>query len=1538
MLLADVLKILAAQTEPLGYCRTDLYEKLFQGILEEESFGLDEIVKQIFSGSRPLSRILMRELCGPEGFQHLCSNIQNNLLPVVGNHSGIYEQLARLLTDCSYTKASDAEKIVAACDPAQTAELSRFIASCIVCGSYNTAQSKKKTPMVLDKSALSVAYMCLDTPTEALIMKKELWSAAQLNYIASHREGGRFYNLNIIERLLPQGYIAIGHFQSRGRGEDGAVAPLVDLCAQSDSDIAIVGDGGIGKTTFLQHLLEEEFLAPDGSARRYMGNQPVPFFIELNRCPDHIRDWYDGTLGKTNFITRYIGQVWENHASLDSVSPQTLDAVEKELQRTPSDGKPQYLLLLDGFNEVRAGGSIRADLSNEISVLHTYPNVRIITTSRETQAAYYASTFENIRLVGLDDSEILTYLEKCGVPQPVIGEAKNCAPLMRCLQIPLYLCMFSAEQGQNDFLPETAGEILYCFFHKNSTFYNARARMSESRSSSLTEQQIALVLDFVIPYIGWSFETNDVFFMNEQKLQKVISEAMRYIRAIFAGSETNPFPDFKYSGTALRAAAESFYDQGGSLDTGAILACAYDYLGIVYQYQINEGTFADRVRYAFCHHHFRDYFSAMWDVGLLSMLQCVPAAAFSDPGCGAAASGSFQDFLDKRYWQTQKVQFISEILMEHRNRPQLDEKTQNWYLPQPEYDEARVLTSAIDFCRELRQENIETRYVLPNILSAILFGRREYSGLDLSGLDLRKCCFFNINCSRRGKTRILAADFSRSVLCKENFQPEDHQDYIMEYCYHGKQCFTIDSDGVIKCWDMLSGKLEFELRSADPLGISDFSSKGFMKVSHDGRWLAAKVQESCADGIHLYVNLFDLATPDLPPKQIAPTGKHNALNYFEFTGDSRSLLLLCDHKTVYCMDIETGAQLHSGTFDLYKQSELYADSADSDVFAYTAEYNTYETDTALMETWNNDDDSDYSTDEDDEEEFPDGIPCELCALILKTGEIRTLYSYIGEPGVAPTVSYDYNAGYFLLYNYEGHHIERFDCVSQQRDIILEELTDGQDTPPTEIHPHAERPNEYYIMYPNVCFDAVIDGNGNGKILMTYSIEGVEKLLPNSDLSGELEFKTAVVPTLNRFIVGNDSNTYEWDTENDALVRKYNCVYYNCTAFFTNMAKDLAILIHRHNGVSLFRGMPAKLYTQFCFHEPEYLIDVAGYDDIHNVLALGFARPDHEKAVTLDLTTSQKRTVYSSTRPGETIVNMCFHEDGSRLLITTQYECYECELGSGNLETVTKAGPNERLAAGNYRGDEVEVAVVEHSGQEEPSVKPHCTYYRRDTDGIYLRSWYYLMPELDETLFRYFLYATGDLGFGGSNDKDGFQQYWVTKGFFLERLPELDRFFKPKCYTWRGNRRLKLDKEFQPLDEIFVWHKTAITNRYSVGDSGFSHMYLADDMSEAVITDNRRHLLYKKPLRELTYQQMKDTFQNSFAGVHQDTYWDLAVPWWDGSLIGCFESYNLMHVTAVDNELLDAVEYYPGISVIGCKFFNIYTDNVTREIIAINSNI
>ena len=1447
---------------------------------------------------------------------------------------GIHESEKRIVSEIQSIKDtfSISQDIIA------NEEIVALIATRNSTTKQKTCETKSQ---VTGDGSTQVSETCVFTSN---VVKRELWEASKVRYIASHREGGRFHKLDIIERLLPQGYISKPNFLSLGKMEDGTEVPLVNLCARAQSDIAIVGDGGIGKTTFLQHLMAEEFFLNDNQERSYSENRPVPFFIELNRCPDHVGDWFDDSLRKTNFITRYIGQIKENHSTLDSVSPDTLLTIEKEMQKVPVDGQPQYLLLLDGFNEVRASHMIRTFLSNEISVLHSCSNVRIITTSRETTAAYYALDFENVRLAGVKEEDVVAHLEKSGIPQPVIGEIKNCDSLMKCLRVPLYLCMFSAEQGlQDNYIPETAGEILYSFFHRNSAFYNVRSRINETRTIELTGRQITLVLDFVLPFIGWIFEENDTFHMNEREFMETISNALHHIRIMLTFSEINPFADFDYSGTILKETIESFFEQDGTVNTFSIVSCVYDYLGIIYRDQVNEGAFADRIRYAFCHHHFRDYFSPLWDVRLLSMMQCIPVDAFSGQP-NEPESCSFRHFLDERYWKTQKVSFISEILMEHRNRPQLDNNSKNWFLPRPKYDEERVLTGALDYCKELNKSHVKTEHILQNVLGAILYGRKEYSGLDLSDLDLQKCRLFNVTCSRRGKTKSLTTTFDRSMFSHKSFEPEDHQNSVMEYIYHEKQCFTIDDGGAIKCWDMLSGRLEYELHSADPLGVTDFSSKGFFKISRNGRWLAAKVQETYDGGIHVYINVFDLLNPGSPPRRISPTEEHNLLTYFAFTEDSASILMLCDRTVIYCMDVETGKKCYSGAFALYKQSELYADSADSDIYVYTAEYDTYETDHELMRSWvNNNDEEDEDWDfSSDENELPGEILCELRVIKPQSSIVYILYTFLGEPGTAPTVSYFAHNKYFLLYNYERNHIERFDCISKQVEIVLRELTEEQDTSPTEIHPHLERHDGCFIMYPNVCFDVDVRPGSGGNILMTYSISGVEKLLPDSDQSGELEFKTSVIPTMNRFVVGNDTNTYEWDAENDVVIRKYNSIFYECTELFSNAAKDRCILVHRHNGISFFKGTPPIFYYQHCFQEPGYVADISCFDDTHDVLAMVLARPDHEKVLILDITTGKEHTVFSSLFLGETIENLCFSDDGNRLLITSQYRCMECNLLQGKILTeVACAGRNERFAAGNYRGEEIEIAVVEHIKNAEPHVDPSCVYYRRsekDDDPSFLRTWCYLMPELKKEQFRYFVYRDGDLGVGGANDCNGFQTYWVTSGFFLEMLPDLAKIFKPICYTWREDHKIKIEKEFQVLDEIFVWHKHEITNRYRVGDSGFSYMFLADDKSEAVITNNRVCLSYQNDLKNLTYKRLQDNLQSILKSVHEGTYWDYTIPWCDGNLIGCFEGYCLASVSVLDNQLLDSIEYYPGISISGCSFRGICADNETRDIITTNGGI
>ena len=419
-----------------------------------------------------------------------------------------------------------------------------------------------------------------------------LWEASKSVYEISKQEGQRFA-YDIIDRLLPNGYIPKLTVPIEGKTEGGQSAPLAELCKAINDHVAIIGNGGTGKTTFLHYLIEQSF----AQSPEKFSDLPVYIFIELNRCPTDIVHWHNDPSRKTKFITRYIGALLENHASLDTVDDRILEYVEKELQKRPDGGKPQYVLLLDGFNEVKIdeGYSIRSLLSNEISTIKKYDNVRIITTSRETQAAYYAAGFTNIRVTGLDDSVIIEHLRGCGKQEYFIAEVMNNKHLVECLRTPLYLCMF-ASSGENTLLPETQGEILYFFFHRNSSFYNIRKRAVETRTNPLNELQTQLVLDFILPYIGACFESEDIFSVNAGNFWHMILKSVEAVRELFLDAGSNPFVDFHYSKNCLQSTLDSLVE-GDIVKTTDVIKCVFDYLGIIYQYQINEGSYVERVRY-----------------------------------------------------------------------------------------------------------------------------------------------------------------------------------------------------------------------------------------------------------------------------------------------------------------------------------------------------------------------------------------------------------------------------------------------------------------------------------------------------------------------------------------------------------------------------------------------------------------------------------------------------------------------------------------------------------------------------------------------------------------------------------------------------------------------------------------------------------------------------------------------------------------------------------------------------------------------------
>ncbi|MDE7201551.1 MAG: NACHT domain-containing protein [Lachnospiraceae bacterium] len=1547
MELSSVLNVIVQHSDDLGLRQADLYMLLFEENGIDLTLDVTQTAKNVFNkgkNKRPLTQRITANIMFQEGGAKLRERIRTKWLSKVGRHKDIYDKLCNQILADEFLPDNLKEALISCCDPSNDDQLSHFIMLCIICGNYNTIQQKSNDPKVGEDYFNVYEFIEI---SDSYDKELALWQCSKREFLASCSKGGRFASLNIIQAILPKGYIVEPDFPARYIEADGSINSVMDICKSSTENIAIVGEGGIGKTTFFHQLMREEFLDKNGIGRKFRTGCPVTFFIELNRCPEQIKDWYNEVLGKTNFITRYIGQLYENHRALDIVDDKTLDMIEKEFQRTPEDHIPRYLLLLDGFNEVKSndGFSVRTMLSNEISVLNTYPNIRIITTSRETQAAYYASDFKNVKLIGLEDGDIKTYFERSNIDETLIGLYMSNKPLLKCLRIPLFLCMFTAERV-TDLIPETPGEILYQFFHRDSCFYNIRKHAADTRTNPFNSRQTSFVLDFILPYIGWRLEQNDSFSVNDTDLEILICNAILCIQNLCAGVKYMPFKDFDYRTQVLLQTAESLY-KNGCVNVEDIIICIYGYLGILYQYQNITGDFNERNRYSFIHHHFRDYFSSIWDVQLLLLLQCINVGQFFQKNVKESLPESYHDFLNTYYWQHHKKEFVSQILMEHRNRPLLKQDTGNWYLPEAENDEQKVLEHVLDFCRELCTSGYDIHYLLQNVLSAILQGREELSSMNLGGLDFKYCSFFNVTCSKKGATETLSANFDGSKLYMENFQPEDHQNSVIDFLYHNMQCFTLDMNGQIKCWDVLSGKLEYELSSNDPMGIADFSPTGFMKISPNGKYLATKQQVSSAEGIHISIGLYDLSQPEKRCELLRPLEEHNKLNSFSFTGDSKGLLMVCDSKTIYIFSLYDHTVYGYCTCnELLSETQLYAEHIEAPIYGFTAEYNLY--DWEYADDFYAEDNNDYNEDDnyeddnyedDDYEGDDDELPilCMLVKVSVMDSSLEVLYTYTGMPQTMPTAKYIPATESFLLFNYDIMQIEQFFCSNGKKRSLFEDLTKENDMPPNAIHVHPEHPDEFYFMYPSNCYLTSITAS-RFSVLMKYPISGINKLLTDSDQERELIFKTSVAPSNNRFIVGTDTNVYEWNAEEDTLILKYNIAYYNCTDLITDPEKSRFFLVHMYNGISVFGGSPLKLVNSYCFSDREYFIGCSCYEPSRQLMALNFSREDHEKIVLLNMSNGKQFICFSTIGKNESVCNMCFDNSGEWLLITTQYRCMEYQVSSGISHLILEPSDNERIANANYMGNYIEIALVEDWINSSNHVESRCEFYQRKRikDEIYYRfSWGYVLPELTDDLFPYFVPRHGDLGITGAKYENGLQAYWVTQGFFLER-EHLNIPF-PECYKIEKNKRIFLPSPPVVLEFIFYKHEHAVS-KYQNNEKGFSYVYLSDDLKKAIFLKNSCYIFVHDNYRKCTYEEIKQGFEKKIGGYDGNACWEFAIPWEESDIIASYENYQLMRLNADTGAELQQLEYTPGIAICGCSFSNIIAEPELKEELKINGGI
>ena len=81
-----------------------------------------------------------------------------------------------------------------------------------------------------------------------------------------------------------------------------------------------------------------------------------------------------------------------------------------------------------------------------------------------------------------------------------------------------------------------------------------------------------------------------------QAEKHMILKSVEAVRELFLDAGSNPFVDFHYSKNCLQSTLDSLVE-GDIVKTTDVIKCVFDYLGIIYQYQINEGSYVERVRY-----------------------------------------------------------------------------------------------------------------------------------------------------------------------------------------------------------------------------------------------------------------------------------------------------------------------------------------------------------------------------------------------------------------------------------------------------------------------------------------------------------------------------------------------------------------------------------------------------------------------------------------------------------------------------------------------------------------------------------------------------------------------------------------------------------------------------------------------------------------------------------------------------------------------------------------------------------------------------
>ena len=322
----------------------------------------------------------------------------------------------------------------------------------------------------------------------------------------------------------------------------------------------VIGEGGMGKSTSLLHLLEE-----------VVGGSGVYYLFALNSL--------NANAGEIISSSKVIDKIVRDLTfGKDKLSWE--DELEDYLQDSKS---PPFVLLLDGLNEV--ADSVHDHVTSAIKVLCELDRVHIVLTSRRSMEVGKLKGFVAFQQMPINEEIVLEFIHRNNfeLAMQLEQKTKSNSDLLALLCNPMMLTL-QCGQGTTCKIPAPTckADILTNYFFR------------ELDQKECDQPVVAFLINVFFPFVAHLMCIQEVFGLEKKELLKEFGKAKSFFCATY------------YEGL------EDFY----TADDSAYMLVEYveelKQSCVLTQQSIGLVASGTAKLYKFSHQHFRDYMAAQW--------------------------------------------------------------------------------------------------------------------------------------------------------------------------------------------------------------------------------------------------------------------------------------------------------------------------------------------------------------------------------------------------------------------------------------------------------------------------------------------------------------------------------------------------------------------------------------------------------------------------------------------------------------------------------------------------------------------------------------------------------------------------------------------------------------------------------------------------------------------------------------------------------------------------------------------------------------